>query len=556
MTFSYSKLKKIAFLLLALPTLVFALGFLRLWVALPVAALLIFAYVWSIRREKGEEGEDYQLYLRPWQLLVLLCVIALWCALSGLGNFYYQSSDWAARNAIFRDLIRFDWPVIYDVSNTALVYYIAFWLPAALFGKLAAFFGADLGHAFAVGNVALLVWSVINMLVIALLILLYVRAHSVKCFFITLAIFIGFSGLDIIGALCHRMFGVEIPYHLEWWTAYQYTSMAACLGWVFNQAIPAWLTVICFLHEKKMRNYALLLVLCAACAPLPCIGLAVYMLAKLAVGVVRACREKCITDLIKEVLTPQNLIAAVVLLPIWLTYYMTNLAVSADRGLLISEPDRLALGILLALCAIAIGIAILLYRKGREWRYAAVVAATLLLLFVWGNFNLEINRKYLFAMILELSAYLALLAWGYRGTLLYRVAFFSAVLCPLFSVGTAFDFCMRASIPTVFILMILCMQFLFEHEDAITLRREIPAQKRVPRILCFLLIAALLIGSVTAMREFFTGFYAVATEGKLAVVNDHIYTYNRTFEGIRYGAALNFTAANYAETAFFRFFAK
>ena len=42
MTFSYSKLKKIAFLLLALPTLVFALGFLRLWVALPVAALLIF----------------------------------------------------------------------------------------------------------------------------------------------------------------------------------------------------------------------------------------------------------------------------------------------------------------------------------------------------------------------------------------------------------------------------------------------------------------------------------------------------------------------------------
>jgi hypothetical protein len=305
-----------------------------------------------------------------------------------------------------------------------------------------------------------------------------------------------------------------------------------------------------------MRNYALLLVLCAACAPLPCIGLAVYMLAKLAVGVVRACREKCITDLIKEVLTPQNLIAAVVLLPIWLTYYMTNLAVSADRGLLISEPDRLALGILLALCAIAISIAILLYRKGREWRYAAVVAATLLLLFVWGNFNLEINRKYLFAMILELSAYLALLAWGYRGTLLYRVAFFSAVLCPLFSVGTAFDFCMRASIPTVFILMILCMQFLFEHEDAITLRREIPAQKRVPRILCFLLIAALLIGSVTAMREFFTGFYAVATEGKLAVVNDHIYTYNRTFEGIRYGAALNFTAANYAETAFFRFFAK
>jgi hypothetical protein len=106
MTLSYSKLKKIAFLLLALPTLIFAIGFLRWLVAFPVAALLVFAYVWSIRRERDEEGEEYRLYLRPWQLLVLLGIVSLWCMLSGLGNFYYQSSDWAARNAIFRDMYR------------------------------------------------------------------------------------------------------------------------------------------------------------------------------------------------------------------------------------------------------------------------------------------------------------------------------------------------------------------------------------------------------------------------------------------------------------------
>lgn len=557
MTFSYSKLKKAAFLLLALPTLVFAVGFLRWWVALPVAALLAFAYIWSIRKERQtEDEEEYQLYLRPWQLLVLLGIITLWCILSGLGNLYYQSSDWGARNAIFRDLIRYRWPVIYDVSDTALVYYIAFWLPAALFGKLAAAMGADLGHAFAVGNAALLVWSIVNMLLIVLLVLLYVRAHSVKRFVITLAIFIGFGGLDIIGALCHRAFGVTIPYHLEWWTAYQYTSMTACLGWVFNQAIPAWLTVICFLHEKRLHNYAFLIMLCAAFAPLPCIGLAVYMLAILAVRAVRACREKRVADLLKEVLTPQNLIAAVALLPIWLTYYMSNLAVSADRGTLISSPDRLALALLLAASAIAVAATVLLYRKKREWQYAAVLAGTLLLLAVWSNFNLEVNRKYLCALLVESAAYLALLAFDYRKTLLYRVAFFSAVFCPLFSVGTAFDFCMRASIPTMFILMILCMEFLFRHEDAITLRREIAVEKRVPRVICLLLIAVLLIGSVTAMREYFTGFYAIVTEGKFNVVNDHIYTYNRTFEGAREGAALNFTAANYEQTAFFRFFAK
>ena len=195
MTFSYSKLKKIAFLLLALPTLVFVVGFLKWWVALPVAALLVFAYVWSIRRERQAEEEEYQLRLRPWQFLLLLGLMALWCFLSGLGNLYYQSSDWGARNAIFRDLIRYDWPVIYDVSDTALVYYIAFWLPAALFGKLAASMGADLGHAFAVGNAALLVWSILNMLLIVLLVLLHVRAHSVKRFFITLAISLAISSV-------------------------------------------------------------------------------------------------------------------------------------------------------------------------------------------------------------------------------------------------------------------------------------------------------------------------------------------------------------------------
>ncbi|MBQ8357380.1 MAG: hypothetical protein IJX39_06170 [Clostridia bacterium] len=557
MVVSYSKLKKIAYLLLALPTCIFALGFLKLWIGIPLALLVGGAYFFAIRGENLRDTEgSYTLQLSMRKCLILLGVVALWCYLSGLGNLYFQTSDWGARNAIFRDLIRYDWPVIYDVPNSALVYYIGFWLPAALFGKLALVCGGGMAVSFAVGNIALLLWSILNLYVIILLILLYVRAHTTKRFAVALAVIIGFSGLDIVGVFCQWMCGVGIPYHFEWWTPYQFTSMAACLGWVFNQAIPAWLTVICFLHEKSLRSYAFLLVLCAASAPLPCVGLAIYMAAVLAVRIWHAVREKTVRLLLFEIFTPQNLVAVCVLLPMWFSYYISNMAISAEQTLQRVETDLLAIVLLLLLGVLSAVGALLLSRRNKEWYYAGAGAVLCLFLGIWALFNPDINRHYLFAFLLESGVYLAILGYTYRGELLYRAAFFCAVFCPLFSIGTDFDFCMRASIPTVFILMLLSVKFLFEHEEALTLRHDLTRELRVGRVLCVVLIVALLIGSVTAMRDFGNGFWAVGTAGKLNVVNDKIYTFNQIFTGEREGAARNFTSVTYQSTFFFRFLAK
>ena len=66
----------------------------------------------------------------------LLALAAGWCFFAGIGYFYYQSFDYHFRNAVFRDLISYDWPVFYDKADTPLVYYMGFWLVPAALAKL------------------------------------------------------------------------------------------------------------------------------------------------------------------------------------------------------------------------------------------------------------------------------------------------------------------------------------------------------------------------------------------------------------------------------------
>ena len=185
MKLSYSKLKIFAFGCLALPSILFVLGFLRWYVGIPVAMAIAASYWFSLRdhgkkREAPEEEKEIVCVSRGcfW---TLLGIVTVWCFLSGLGNLYYQSDDWSARNAIFRDLITLKWPVIYD-KGVALVYYIGFWIPASLVGKAVYLIGGNAEVAFFVGNLALLLWSVICVLTTVLMVVVFLRANTKKRF--------------------------------------------------------------------------------------------------------------------------------------------------------------------------------------------------------------------------------------------------------------------------------------------------------------------------------------------------------------------------------------
>ena len=68
--------------------------------------------------------------------------IALLVTQIGAGGFGVGTYDWANKhNLIFADLVRFSWPVVYHGEGTPssglmLVYYVGYYLPAALVGKV------------------------------------------------------------------------------------------------------------------------------------------------------------------------------------------------------------------------------------------------------------------------------------------------------------------------------------------------------------------------------------------------------------------------------------
>ncbi len=74
-------------------------------------------------------------YIYIWVLIIIYA----WVLFSGAGGYSYQTADYGMHNGRIKDLIEYSRPVIYP-DNKPLVYYFAYYMPAATIGK---FFGYD-----------------------------------------------------------------------------------------------------------------------------------------------------------------------------------------------------------------------------------------------------------------------------------------------------------------------------------------------------------------------------------------------------------------------------
>ena len=120
-----------------------------------------------------------------------------WCYFAGIGGLWYQSSDHDLRNAIFRDLINHNWPVYYQTADVAMVYYMGYWLPAAITAKIFLFISQN--FSFIAGNIFLLLYSTFGVLLVFFHILRAVKIKNFIKVIIVILMFIFFSGMDIIG---------------------------------------------------------------------------------------------------------------------------------------------------------------------------------------------------------------------------------------------------------------------------------------------------------------------------------------------------------------------
>lgn len=536
LTLSYSKIKKYAFCALAIPFIVFAIGWLKwYWAVVTVAATLGCLWLGVFARGKKNDGDkvismaeaEKTITIKKWIFVVVMAIAFIWVWQSGVGGFWAQSKDYPWRNAIYRDIVLRDWPVFYELYGGALVYYIGFWLPPALLGKVALLLGASDVVAFQVASVAIYVWSAALIAILFCLLLTLLKADTTKKQILVILGFVFFSGLDILGSI--EPLGANL-YHLEWWANdYQYSSFTTCLFWVFNQSIIPWIAMACLLQENSIRNYVFLGMMCLFSGPLPFVGFFIFCITLGVLKGVESIRNKKTASFFKDIVSLSNILATVFIFIFIATYLLTNAVISNGGGLRVSEDGAI------------------IQTEASETDTTAEQQQT-------SAVQYDALVQYLMFVMFEFGFYALLIARRYYKQPMFYVMVISLLVFPFLKMGGSLDFPMRASIPALFYLYYLVMEFLLKEHH------WMQKKEAIQRTLYLVLVVALVLGSVTPLVEFYRGCRQVVKYGLDNPMEDYLYTLGGdgpngwTVEsGYEYS---NFVSMNSDEQLFFQIFAK
>lgn len=390
---------RLAVAYLALPALIFFLG----WFSLEVGALLALLLLVGLSPLLGARGGELRFGPSLGVALIAIAAALAWTSLGGAGHFVYANADWPTRDTVLRDLVLTAWPPSYgtlDGTDIILRSPVAYYLPAASLGKVLGLESADF---------LLFLWTTLGVglfLMIALS-----SARTPRKVIVALLVIVFFSGMDIVGALLFRLPRPGLTDHLEWWTGlFQYSANTTQLFWVPNHALPGWL--VAALIYKNWKNPEFLKIAPIALAvtplwsPLPTIGLAPFAILlawhHLREGTWRAG------------VLPWAWLGAVATLAAT-GYYLTLDGTRIPSGWTANYVNSLG------------GLAIM---------YAA---------FVFFEFG-----------------FLTLTIWRIRRDALIAVSFLTLLLLPLYRFGPGNDLAMRASIPALTILCLSAIDALSE----------------------------------------------------------------------------------------------
>ncbi|WP_372519167.1 hypothetical protein [Candidatus Ruminimicrobiellum ovillum] len=501
-------LNQLSIIYVSLPLLIFLATWLKPYIA--TVAFVLFIYALYCGYFKNKKFNCKNLLNNKKVFIIVLVTALLWCYFSGIGGFWYQSNDHHWRNAIFRDLINHNWPVYYNNINVALVYYIGFWLPAALIIKIISFFQPLSKYlSFFIGNELLFIYGTIGLFLIFVNILFALKTKKYSKVFLGIFIFILFSGMDIVGVLTPVFYDTSFSFkdlHLEWWSYIgQYSSNTTVLFWVFNQGIPAWLITLMFYNNRKnIENYGILALLCFFCAPLPFIGLSVLLISYFIKNLFTEYRKNKILNYLKRTFSVQNTVAVIFITPIIFLYFISNLTAKAT---------------------ISGGLG----HHHTPWAFWMIVC------------------MFIYFILLEAMVYLLPIYKQYKGTIMYYVVFIFLLLCPILMSGKKVDFCMRTPIPMFVILSLFVMRFLF---------RTYNFKKYKIRYL--FLCLCLVLGSVTPIFEFSRGFIIVSENKTVFESADQLKSLENIISYDSYGniRSGNFVAEFPEEKIFFKYLSK
>ena len=461
----------IAFSYIVFPFIIFLIGWCQPYISIPVISILFLSTYLAVHNSKPlwvpsmDKGSLLQLSL----IFLLILVITF---LSGIGGYSYQNGDHFSRNTIFRILVDHKWPVIEPQANGSsllMTYYIGFWMPSALIGKIA---GVQFGFFFQ------LLWAILGVSLFFYLIC----AWRKKIDFLAITIMLFFSGLDAIayyGQLIwlhlinknpvpNNILGMIFTAHMEWWAHdFQYSSNLTQLYHVFNQSLPIWIIIMLLLLQQNNKNSVFIMGLSLLTSILPFVGLIpVFLVFTLCdrnspYGLQYRFKLNKVLPKLKDMLTFQNIMGggcSGIISFLYLKNNSSGRSVGAISAVADKIPQNTGLPPLNPQEPASV--------FGSDWMTFAIS----LILF----------------LILEVGFYAILLYKENKYNMLYWCILLMLIAFPLFRVGGGADFSMRASIPPLLILALLIIDKIMNSTKGI-IRNA--------------LILLLVIGAITPLHE-------------------------------------------------------
>ena len=258
-------LKISTILYLLIPSVLFLLTWIYLWIGIPCVIFIVF-YTWRTLQKTTISTPETFISL-PTFLLCLGISITLNYVL-GIGEFRPQTYDFQANNFKYYDLITHKLPIYYPEQKTYLCYYTGYYLPSALLAKV---LGIETCRYFS------FVWSVFGMSLVFLWISTFTRKNIVGL----LTIILLFANTwFIIKLLMNFAYFQEYlqPYYIQLNQFKLITSpLIKNYAWATQHTIPACLGVCVLIDNFRTKTdlkYLLLMLLSTMFwSPLTAVGL-------------------------------------------------------------------------------------------------------------------------------------------------------------------------------------------------------------------------------------------------------------------------------------------
>jgi hypothetical protein len=275
-------LKTLSLLFLVFPVYVFLLAWVKLWIALPVSVLLLYA-IWQYLLGIKAINSKYVSF-NKYHLIGILILCLLWMSLSGIGGFGLVLHDNYKIYAIIKDVMEKSWPVeyMYEGQHYYLSAYLSFFITAPIvMGWL----------SYDAVNVFLFIYSMLGVLIS----LIWFAVLSKNRLVFGTLFFILIGGFDIAGFLYQNgiFAGFEKIFQGEfiqfyWWNSIDlpkyllYHGNTNALFWAPGHAIPCWvasgLFFYDFMEEKNLTFSPIYLFPLVSWSPFMLVGLFPYFI--------------------------------------------------------------------------------------------------------------------------------------------------------------------------------------------------------------------------------------------------------------------------------------